>query len=152
MSKITIIQVLRKEPSPLFLSYEQIILANSKFLNSVNVEYIIYDTLESLSILNFIKNISGIKYFRKSFVNTRRTLFESGKLAKSEKIIFLKSQDVLTVENVKLLEEIRPNILQKDLQKILNIKKENFNYDRFNLLIKDNKTFFEKLKVFFNFN
>lgn len=149
MYKISVIQVLRLEPKNSLPNYEKIISENNLFLQTHNVEYIIYDNLKSFDVLKFIKNTPHLKYFRKDFSNSRNSFLESGMLSSGEKIIFLKSEDILSVENVERLEKERPNILKKDLKKISNLKKSDFHYDDFNLLIKENKTFFEKLKTLF---
>lgn len=151
MTQISIVHILRKEN----LEYKSIILQNKAFLDSVDtekekkLEYIVYDNLESYEVLGFIKKIASIKYFRKSFLNLKTSLLESGLLASGQKIIFLKSDDILTLENVQTLEVRRPNILKKDLKKISLLQKENFKFDEFNLLIKEEKTVWEKLKLFF---
>ena len=143
MPPITVVQILRKEN----LSYQDIISQNSKFLETLKVEYIIYDNLKKTDVLGFIKKFKYPKYFRKNFKNAKTSLLESGILANGQKIIFLKSDDLLTSENVQKLEKVRPNILRKDLRKVSLIKKEDFHYDDFNLLIKDKKTLWEKLKL-----
>lgn len=151
MSKITVIQILQKEPSDKDSQYKEIITNNSLFLNSVNVEYIVYDTLKSFEVLKFVKEIPKIKYFRKTFENTKKAMLDAGILANGEKVIYLKSEDSLTLQNVERLEKIRPNVFKKDLNKISNIKPDNFKYDDFQLLIKDKKTLWEKLKLIFAF-
>ncbi len=145
MPPISVIQILRKEN----LGYKDIISQNSKFLGNIKVEYIVYDNLKNTEVLSFIKNFGNLKYFRQDFQNAKKSFLESSIFASGQKIIFLKSDDILTINNVQTLEEIRPNISKKDLQKISNLKKENFHYDDFNLLIKDEKTFLEKIKLFF---
>lgn len=146
MPNISVIQILRKEKLENNLNYKKVISENFNFLKSVNVEYIVYDNLKSFEILEFIKNYD-IKYFRKDFKNTKTSMLESGMLADGIKLIYLKSNDILNFENVEQLEKIRPNLMKKDLKKVGNLKQENFSYDDFNLLIKDNKTIFEKVKI-----
>jgi hypothetical protein len=51
------------------------------------------------------------------------------------------------MENVQVLENIRPHILKTDLHKISKLKKENFQYDHFNLLVKDKKNSLGKNKT-----
>lgn len=145
MPPISVIHILRKES----LNYQDNILSNSKFLETIKVEYIVYDNLKKTEVLSFIKQVKNVKYFRKDFKNAKTSFLESGLLANGQKIIFLKSDDYLTTENVQKLEEIRPNILRKDLRKIASLKNEDFHYDDFNLLIKENKSTWEKLKLFF---
>ncbi len=151
MPQITIVQVLRREG----LDYAEIINQNKTFFDSLNsegeskIEYIVYDNLKNYSVLRFIKNIVGVKYFRKTFLNVKNTFIEAVQLASSEKIIFLKSDDILNLKNVEHLEKIRPGILKKDLFKIKKIKQDDFNYDDFNLLIKDKKSLWEKIKLVF---
>lgn len=151
MIQISIVQVLRKEG----LDYEKIVLQNKAFLDSVDtekekkLEYIVYDNLESYKVLGFVKNIAGLKYFRKTFQNLKTSLLEAGLLTNGQKIIYLKSDDVLTLDNVQKIETTRPHILRKDLKKISELQKDNFKYDEFNLLIKENKTLWEKIKLYF---
>jgi hypothetical protein len=151
MPQITIVQVLRREG----LDYAEIINRNKTFFDSLNsgdeskIEYIVYDNLKSFNVLKFIKNIVGVKYFRKTFLNVKHTFIEAVQLASSEKIIFLKSDDILNLKNVEHLEKIRPGILKLDLLKIKKIKHDDFNYDDFNLLIKDKKSLWEKIKLVF---
>lgn len=151
MPQITIVQVLRREG----LDYAEIINQNKTFFDSLNsgdeskIEYIVYDNLKSFNVLKFIKNIVGVKYFRKTFLNVKHTFIEAVQLASSEKIIFLKSDDILNLKNVEHLEKIRPGILKLDLLKIKKIKHDDFNYDDFNLLIKDKKSLWEKIKLVF---
>ena len=67
MPPITVVQILRKEN----LSYQDIISQNSKFLETLKVEYIIYDNLKKTDVLGFIKKFKYPKYFRKNFKNAR---------------------------------------------------------------------------------
>ncbi len=149
MPIISIIQILRREG----LNYSKIIPENKSFFDSLSsgnqtkIEYIVYDNLKSQDVLKFVKSLEDVKYIRKTFLNVKNTFLEAGQLASGEKIIFLKSDDILNLSNVEHLEKIRPNILKKDLAKINNIKKEDFNYDSFNLLTKDQKSFWEKIKL-----
>ncbi len=53
----------------------------------------------------------------------------------------------MNTNNVEKIEKVRPNISRKDLKKINSIKNENFKYDDFNLLVKDNKTLFERIRL-----
>lgn len=145
MSQITVIHILRKAG----IDYQKIIHNNANFLHTLNVDYLIYDNLESFEVLKIIKNIENLSYVRKVFTNLKQTFLESGLLANGEKVIYLKSDDILNMQNVEILEKERPNILKKDLLKINNIKNLNFKYSEFNLLIKENKTFWEKLKLLF---
>jgi hypothetical protein len=131
------------------LDYQKILENNYRFLSSTSVEYIVYDALPDYKVLEFIKKYPKIRYVRKSFLNTRACMLETGLLSSGEKLIYLKSADIVTPENVTELETIRPNILRKDLKKIASIKRENFSYDNFNLLIKENKSIWEKLKLLF---
>lgn len=145
MPPISVIQILRKEN----LDYKHIISSNSHFLEKIKVEYIVYDNLKNTEVLSFIKNFKGLRYFRQDFYNSKKSFLESSIFANGQKIIFLKSDDILTNNNVQVLEDLRPNILRKDLHKIRNLKKNDFHYDDFNLLIKDEKTFLEKIKLLF---
>jgi sulfate adenylyltransferase subunit 1 (EFTu-like GTPase family) len=145
MTQITVVQILRNED----LEYKKIILNNSLFLNSLDVEYVIYDNLKSSIVLKFIKDVKRVKYFRKDFASIKQSFLESGLLASGEKIIYLKSDDSLSMENIEKIEKERPNIFKSELKKISKIKKVDFKYADFNLLIKENKTFFEKLKLLF---
>jgi hypothetical protein len=145
MPPISVVQILRKED----LDYQKIILENSKFLELVKVEYIVYDNLKNHHVLKFIKNIKSARYFRKEFKDVKTSFQESAQLSTGVKIIFLRSDDVLNMENVQVLENIRPHILKSDLHKISKLKKDNFQYDHFNLLVKDKKTLWEKTKLLF---
>ncbi len=145
MPPISVVHILRKEN----IDYQKIISTNADFLETLKVEYIIYDNLKSTKVLTFIKQSTYPKYFRKNFKNAKTSFLESGILASGQKIIFIKSDDTLTTKNVQELEEIRPNIFKKDLKKISKLKEEDFHYDDFNLLIKDKKTCWEKIKLFF---
>jgi hypothetical protein len=152
MSKLSIIQILRLDN---IKNYQEIIVANAKFLHDINksglmnVEYLVYDNLKSDVVLKFIKTTTSVKYFRKDFLNSKTSFLESGLMALGDRIIYLKSEDKLTMENVEYLEKVRPNILKQDLRKIANLKNPNFKYDNFNLLVKENKTLWEKIKLLF---
>lgn len=115
----------------------------------MNVEYLVYDNLKSDVVLKFIKTTTSVKYFRKDFLNSKTSFLESGLMALGDRIIYLKSEDKLTMENVEYLEKVRPNILKQDLRKIANLKNPDFKYDNFNLLVKENKTLWEKIKLLF---
>jgi len=151
MPQITIVQVLRREG----LDYAKIINQNKTFFDSLNsgnqakIEYIVYDNLKNFTVLQIIKNVGGVKYFRKTFQNVKNSFIDASLLASGEKIIFLKSDDILNLNNVEHLEQVRPNILKKEIEKIKHLKKEDFNYDDFNLLIKDKKSLWEKVKLIF---
>lgn len=147
MSNISVIQIFRKSPG----NPSEIILENAKFLANQEVEYFVYDNLSDFEILKKVGasplKESKIKYFRKGFISLKTSFIESGLLSSGEKIIYLKENDVLNMSNVEILEATRPNILKKDFRRITQIKNNNFKFDLFNLLIKEKKTFLEKIKI-----
>jgi len=145
MTQITVVQILRNED----LEYKKVILNNSLFLNALKVEYIVYDNLKTSAVLKFIKDIKEVKYFRKNFANIKQSFLETGLLASGDKILYLKSDDLLSMENIEKIEKERPNIFKNELKKISKIKKDDFKYADFNLLIKEKKTFFERLRLLF---
>jgi hypothetical protein len=145
MTQITVVQILRNEE----LEYKKVILNNSLFLNALKVEYVVYDNLKTSAVLKFIKDIKEVKYFRKNFANIKQSFLETGLLASGDKILYLKSDDLLSMENIEKIEKERPNIFKNELKKISKIKKDDFKYADFNLLIKEKKTFFERLRLLF---
>lgn len=147
MSKITIIQILRKPG----IDYKKIIRENTAFLERLNLEYIIYDNLKTYEVLEFIKENNFVKYFRKDFKSVKHSMLESGMLANGINILYLKSDDILTNENVERVETTRPGILRKDLKKIADLTVENFKYHDFDLVMKEKKNFFEKFRVWFRY-
>lgn len=143
MQKPSVVQIFRKPD----LNYENIIQSNSKFLKEVDVEYLVYDNLEKFEILDFIKNFPDVRYVRKEFKNLKTSFLDCGLLATNPKIIYLNSEDIINYNNAELLEKIRPSIFKKDLKKVSELKWENFKYDDFNFLMKENKTILEKIKT-----
>lgn len=152
MIQISIVQVLRKDG----LNYEKILSTNKAFLDSVDtekekkLEYIVYDCLKNFEVTKIMKKFPELKYIRKEFLNLKNTFLEGASLSNGAKIIFLKSDDILTLENIQRIEVVRPNITRDKLEKLRSVSQDNFDYDKFNLLIKDKKTFAEKLKLLFS--
>jgi hypothetical protein len=149
MAQVTVIQVLRRETVGSTPDYNKILLQNAAFLKQYGVEYFVVDTLKSFQVVQKVKQIADITYFRTSFKDAMSTLSEFGTLANGEKIVFLKSEDLLNGNNVATLEASRPNFYKKDIGRLAKLKKKDFNFDDFNLLFKENKTLWEKVKVLF---
>lgn len=150
MPNISVVQVLRKDPLEMKTSYREIISQNSLLLHGFSVEYIVFDQLPSMEVVRFIRDYRGLKYYRKDFTTLKQSFLEALHLANGKKVIFLKSGDILTQENVEQMEKVRPNIFKKDVQKLKDLMRENFKYDDFNLLMKENKTFTDKIKLLFS--
>lgn len=147
MTRITVIQILQDDT----LDYNTILSSNSVFLNAHEVEYIVWDNLKNYNALEIAKNLPFVKYVRKDFKDTKSSFLESAELSNGQDILFLKSSDILTYENLKELETIRPSINRSELSKLESLKWENFKFSDFSLLMKNKKTFVERLKIFFRY-
>lgn len=144
MYNISVIQIIRMDN----MDHKNVIIKNSQFLKSVGVEYIVYDTLEKFHVLKFIRDIPHVKYYRYENQNLTSAFAEAGTLALGKKIIYLKSDDILNMDNVEFLEKVRPNLYKDELHKISRIKTDNFKYDNFHILIKEDRNIFDYIKIF----
>ncbi len=149
MSKISVVQIFKKNNQSENL--DKIISNNSDFLHKLNVEYIVLDHLESYNIVTFIKKHTNLKYFREKFTNSKKSFLQVINFVSkdTEKIIFLKSNDLLSFENIELLEKKRPNLYKNKISKLVELKESDFKFDNFNLIMKEKKTWFEKIYLFF---
>jgi len=147
MTRITVIQILQDEN----LDYNTILSSNSSFLNAHGVEYIVWDNLNSFNALEIAKKLPFVKYVRKYFKDTKSSFLESAELSNGQDILFLKSSDMLTYENLKTLEVERPSINRSEIGKLERLKWENFKFADFSMLMKSKKTFLERLKIFFRY-
>lgn len=147
MTRITVIQVLHDEK----LDYKPILVNNSNFLNSHQVEYIVWDNLEGYNALSIAKDLPSVRYIRKDFKDTKSSFLESAQLSQGGDILFLKSSDVLSHENLTELERERPSLNRSQLGKLEKFPWENFKFSDFNFLMKEKKTFLERVRMFFKY-
>jgi hypothetical protein len=146
MQRPTVVQIFRKN----HINYRKIIEKNQAFLTQVNVEYFVYDTLDSFEILDFMKNFPTIRYVRKSFKNLKAIFLECALLANNPKVIFLNSEDRIDFDNAEQLELERPSFYKAEIQKVSEIRKDNFKFSEFKDLMEGKYSFLDRLKNIFS--
>jgi len=108
------------------LDYKKIILANSLFFSSKNVEYLVYDNTESFEIINFIRDFKKVKYMRVEFMDMRASKWHAKLLVEADNVFFIQNEEMVNTENfMKYLENKKTpfeklknffkNLIEKDL-------------------------------------
>lgn len=122
MNSIAFVHILRKRG----LDYKKIILANSLFFSSKNVEYLVYDNTESFEIINFIRDFKKVKYMRVEFMDMRTSKWHAKLLVEADNVFFIQNEEMVNTENfMKYLENKKTpleklknffkNLIEKDL-------------------------------------
>lgn len=122
MNSIAFVHILRKRS----LDYKKIILANSLFFSSKNVEYLVYDNTESFEIINFIRDFKKVKYMRVEFMDMRASKWHAKLLVEADNVFFIQNEEMVNTENfMKYLENKKTpfeklknffkNLIEKDL-------------------------------------